>query len=68
MTYNVFVFEPYEGYAHVLADCDEQELRNFLSRYKGYLDDLTIIEGKISNTDTLIGQLGFQRFWGKIKK
>ncbi len=68
MTYNVFTYVPYEGYDHVLCDCDEQGLRTFLSKYTWYLDDLTIIEGKILNTDTLIKQLGFLRYRGKIKK
>lgn len=68
MTYNVFTYDKYDGYEHVLVDCDEQGLRSFLSRYKGYLDDLTIFEGKISNTDTLVEQLGFLRYRGKIQK
>ena len=68
MTYNVFTFEPYEGYDHVLVDCDEQGLRTFLSRYTGYLDNLTIIEGKLLDIDVFIGQLDFLRYGGKIKK
>ena len=66
MIYNVFTYEPYEGHQHVLDDCDEQGLRSFLSSYTGYIDDLTVIEGGILDNDTLISQLGFLRYRGKI--
>ena len=69
MIYNVFTYEPYEGRERaVLEFGDEQELHSFLSSYTGYIDDLTIIEGKILDNDTLITQLGFIRYWGKIQK
>jgi hypothetical protein len=68
MTYNVFTYDKYDGCEHVLGDCDEQELRTFLSKYTGYLHRLTIIEGKLLDTDTLIEQLGFLRYRGKIQK
>lgn len=67
MFYNVLVYTHYEGQDHTLADANEQELKNFLLGYKGWLDDLTIIGDRILNTDQVLKDLGLVRYMGRVK-
>ena len=66
--FNVYVYTPYEGEGHVLCNATDTELKAFLLKYQGYLDDLTIIEGKVSDTDAVLSCLGLVRYLGKAKQ
>ena len=68
MIYNVFVWEEYENYTQVLEDVDAEGLKMYLQKYSGYMDDLTIIEGRVANNVDVVRELGFNTHRGRIQR
>lgn len=68
MIYNVFVWDSYENYAQVLEDVDTEGLKGYLQKYSGYMDDLTIIEGRMANNADVVRELGFNTHRGRIQR
>lgn len=68
MIYNVFVWDSYENFTQVLEDVDAEGLKTYLQKYSGYLDDLTITEGRVADSVDVARELGFKTHRGKIQR
>lgn len=68
MIYNVFAWDSYENYTQVLYDVDAEGLKMYLQKYSGYIDDLTIIEGRIANNVDVVRELGLNTHRGRIQR
>ena len=66
-SYQVFVWAN-DTYNHTLEDVDPEGLKRFLSTYKGFVGDLTIIEGRVMDNVSLLKDLGVATSFGKVKK
>ncbi len=68
MIYNVFVWDSSENYTQVLWNVDAEDLKMYLQKYSGYVDDLAIIEVRMANNDDVVRELGFNPHRGRIQR